>query len=350
MTLGVDLDPPGFHVSGRAAARTCPKAWTSSPSWPGGSAPTPRPWPPGPRWPALARLLATAHNIGVMERLRDLPSPAPAAGGGPLLQGLARAAHLPGHRGRLRPGLLRGTEGPGPGLLPGAAGPPRRRHPLPGRAAAWPICWPWARWSGARTCPRARWWWSMPWVLPQLASVLDLLDLAPQDAAEDMSPEEQILYSVPIFLRRFFSRANPKLAAEALAMVVARLQARAGDRRPLSALYTCESFELLAGSMDPTGRASLPAVLQSWVFHDSAQRPAHGLAGAAPAGPATASRSPDCWRKWAAAWTPRGPSPGARPAWPSCSCWSTAPGSPAGPTWPTAAGTCGSRTAPPSGR
>ncbi len=108
-------------------------------------------------------------------------------------------------------------------------------------------------------------------MLPQVASVLDLLDLAPAEAAEDMSPEEQILYSVPIFLRRFFSRASPRLAAEALPMVVgAPAGAGRGPAARCAALYTCESFELLAGSMDAAGREALPQIIQGWAFHEVA--------------------------------------------------------------------------------
>ena len=264
LTLGVVLDPPGLPAL-RPGAPYLPEGLDIVALMAGRQRPDAAALANGAQVARAPRLLATAHSIGVMERLRDLPSLRRLLEEVPHFQGLARAAHLHGHRGRLRAGLLRGPAGPGPGVLPGACWATRTTT-----SATRPRC----RMADLLALGEMEWRKDLPkgavvvdhaWVLPQLARVLDLLDLAPEEATEDMSPQEQIIYSVPIFLRRFFSRANPKLAAEAMAMVVPRLRARAGDRRPLSALYTCESFELLAGSMDPTGRASLPAVLQGWV-------------------------------------------------------------------------------------
>jgi len=104
-------------------------------------------------------------------------------------------------------------------------------------------------------------------------------------------------------------------------MVVERLRARAGDRRPLCALYTpCESFELLAGSMDARAGKRCPQIIQGWGLPTEVdRRPAHGLAGAAPGWPSTASASPGSSGRWAAAWTPWRSTPGLRPASPSCS-------------------------------
>jgi len=266
MTLGVALEPPGFPPS-RRLKPALPEGLDLVALMAGRQRPDCAVLATGSQVQGTARILATAHNLGVMERLRDLPS---------LQRLLEEVRSFKGWRElRTYLGIL-GDYAPAYSeaqrTLVLAFFRELLAHPdddIRYQAAC--------RMADLLALGEVEWRKDLPagavlaeksWGLPQVASVLDLLDLAPQDGAEDMSPEEMLLYSVPIFLRRFFSRASPKLAAEALPMVVARLAQRTGDRRPLSALYTCESFELLAGSMPPEGREALPRVVQSWVFHE----------------------------------------------------------------------------------
>jgi cytidyltransferase-like protein len=266
LSLGVVLEPPGFPLSGRARPYL-PEGLDIVALMAGRQRPDTAVLATGAQVQGTARLLATAHSIGVMSRLRDLPS---------LRRLLEELRSFRGWRElRTYMGIL-GDYAPALSEDQRALVLDFFRELLSHsdddiryQAAC--------RMADLLALGEVEWRKDLPdgvvvegpsWVLPQVASVLDLLDLAPAEAAEDMSPQEQIIYSVPIFLRRFFSRANPKLAGEALPMVVERLRARAGDRRPLCALYTCESFELLAGRMGPAGREGLPKLVQAWTFHE----------------------------------------------------------------------------------
>lgn len=266
LTLGVALDPTDFPVS-RRARPYLPAGLDPVALMGGQQRPDTAVLALGPQVQGTTRLLATAHSIGVMERLRDLPS---------LRRLLEEVRSSKGWR------ELRTYMGIVGDYAPALSEEQRSlaleffrellAHPdddIRYQAAC--------RMADLLALGEVEWRKDLPrdvvvpergWVLPQVAAVVDLLDRAPAEAAEDMSPEEQIIYSVPVFLRRFFNRAHPKLAAEAMPMVVARLTARAGDRRPLAALYACESFELLAGAMDAAGRAGLPRIIAAWTFHE----------------------------------------------------------------------------------
>jgi cytidyltransferase-like protein len=268
LTLGVALEPPGFPPS-RRPRPYLPEGLDIVALMAGRQRPDAAVLATGAQVAGTARLLATAHSIGVMARLRDLPS---------LRRLLEEVRSFRGWRElRTYLGIL-GDYAP-------ALSEEQRVFVLDFFRELLAHSDDDIRYQAA--CRMAdllalgdvEWRKDLPegvvvegpsWVLPQVASVLDLLDLAPQEAAEDMSPQEQIIYSVPIFLRRFFSRANPRLAAEVLPVVVQRLRARAGDRRPLAALYTCEAFELLAGALDPAGREALPKLIMGWAFHEVA--------------------------------------------------------------------------------
>ena len=266
LTLGVVLEPAGFPPSGRARPYL-PEGLDIVALMAGRLRPDTAVLATGGQVQGIARLLATAHSIGVMSRLRDLPS---------LRRLLEEIRSFRGWRElRTYLGIL-GDYAPALSEDQRALVLDFFRELLAHsdddiryQAAC--------RMADLLALGDVEWRKDLPdgvvvegasWVLPQVASVLDLLDLAPMEAFEDMSPQEQIIYSVPIFLRRFFGKASPKLAAEALPMVLQRLRERAGDRRPLCALYTCESFELLAGSMDAAGRESLPKLVQGWAFHE----------------------------------------------------------------------------------
>ncbi|WP_306599652.1 hypothetical protein [Geothrix sp. 21YS21S-2] len=268
LSLGVELDPPGFEVS-RRRRPWLPPGLDIVALMAGNQRPDTVALAAGGQVPSTARLVATAHNIGVMERLRDLPA---------LRRLLEEARSFNGWRDlRTYVGIV-GDYAPAFSEEQKALALDFFRellsHPdddiryqaacrMADLLALGEVEWRKDLPVGAALEER-------PWVMPHVIAVLDLLDLAPKEAAEDMGPEEQILYGVPIFLRRFFSRANPKLAAEALPQVVERLLGRAADRRPLSALYTCESFELLAREMDPAGRLRLPKLIRTWGFHEVA--------------------------------------------------------------------------------
>ena len=266
LALGVDLDPPGFPAS-RVARPRLPAGLDVVALMDGRLRPDLAALATGPQIPTTARYFATAHNIGVMERLRDLPA---------LRRLLEEARSARGAR-ELRTYL--GIVGD---YSPAFSGDQKAlaldffqsllTHPdddiryQAGCRMADLLALGESEW--VKDLPEGVEVAEPPWALPQFGAVLDLLDLAPPEAAEDMSPPEQVLYTVPIFLRRFFRRASPRLAREALAMVVERLRARAGDRRPLVGLYTCEAFELVAGELDPAGREPLPKLAQSWAFHE----------------------------------------------------------------------------------
>ena len=266
LTLGVVLDPPGFPAW-RRAKPYLPEGLDIVALMAGAQRPDAAVLATGAQVQGTARLMATAHSIGVMARLRDLPS---------LRRLLEEVRSFKGWR-ELRTYLgIVGDYAPAFSEDQRAMALEFFRelmaHPdddiryQAGCRMADLLALGEVEWR--KDLPDGVVVEERPWVLPQVAAVLDLLDLAPMEAAEDMSTEEQLLYSVPIFLRRFFNRASPKLAAEALPMVVERLKQRAGDQRPLAALYACESFELLASAMDAAGRAALPKVVETWAFHE----------------------------------------------------------------------------------
>ncbi|MDR3672285.1 MAG: adenylyltransferase/cytidyltransferase family protein [Holophaga sp.] len=266
LTLGVALEPPGFPPS-RRPRPYLPEGLDIVALMAGRQRPDAAVLATGAQVPGTARLLATAHSLGVMARLRDLPSLRRLLEEIRSFRGWRELRTYLGILGDYAPALSEEQRALVLGFYRELLG--HADDDIRYQAAC--------RMADLLALGDVEWRKDLPegvvvegpsWVLPQVAAVLDLLDLAPGEAAEDMSPQEQILYSVPIFLRRFFSQASPRLVAEALPMVVARLRQRAGDRRPLAALYTCESFELLAGALDAPGREALPKLVMGWAFHD----------------------------------------------------------------------------------
>jgi nicotinic acid mononucleotide adenylyltransferase len=266
LALGVALDPPGFQVSRRARPRL-PEGLDLVALLGGTGRPDGIALAAGPQVASMTRLLATAHTIGVMERLRDLPA----------LERLLEEARSHSGWRELRTYL---------GIVGDCA--PAYSEEQKSLALAFfrellahpdddiryqAAC----RMADLLALGEVEWRKDLPegaamqepaWVLPQVAAVMDLLDLAPLEPAEDMAAQERVLYAVPVFLRRFFGRALPALAAEALPLVLSSLEARAGDRRPLTALYVCESYELLAPVMGAPERERLPKRLLPWAFHE----------------------------------------------------------------------------------
>ncbi|MBN2490916.1 MAG: hypothetical protein JXQ29_08710, partial [Planctomycetes bacterium] len=107
------------------------------------------------------------------------------------------------------------------------------------------------------------------WVLDQVERVLDLLDLARAEADEDMSGPEMVVYGVPVILRSLVQRARPDLRRMVLERILERLRLRNADHRPLVGLYACESLELMLALFPPESRHRLAEVAQAWCHHES---------------------------------------------------------------------------------
>jgi len=107
------------------------------------------------------------------------------------------------------------------------------------------------------------------WVLDQVERVLKLLDLAGSEPQDDMGPTEMVIYGVPVILRRLVRRADEDLRRQVLDLMVERLSARASDRRPLVGLYVCEAFDLLLPFFSAAVRLHLVEVAQAWAHHEA---------------------------------------------------------------------------------
>ena len=215
----------------------------------------------------VSRLFTTAHNIGVMERLRDL---------GPLRGLLEEARSFEGWRDlRTYVGIL-GEYAPALSMEQKELALDfffellrHRDDDIRYHAAS--------RIGDLLALGEDFWRKDLPdgvapgggnWVLRQLERVLALLDLAGGEAEEDMGATERVVYAVPIVLRRLMRRADEGLRGEALERIVAGLMHRLGDHRPLAGLYACESFELLLPYLSPAQRRALPAAIAPWTAHE----------------------------------------------------------------------------------
>ncbi len=130
--LGVELNPPGFDCP-TPARPSCPKELDIVAVLAGRERPDAVALATGRNLTTIRRLLVTAHNLGVMERLRDLPA---------LRALLEEARSFESWRdlrtyltilGEYAPALSREQKALALRLLHRAARPPRRRHPLPRR-------------------------------------------------------------------------------------------------------------------------------------------------------------------------------------------------------------------------
>jgi nicotinic acid mononucleotide adenylyltransferase len=264
--LGVDLDPPGF-----------PTRIPAKPSVPAGLdvvrvlAARQRPdaiaLATGRNIGTLRRLMVTAHNIGVMERLRDLPA----------LRALIEEARSFDRWRDLRtylaivgeysPALSREQKALALDFFLELLGhrdddiryqaANRIGDLLGGGEDFWRKDLP----SGVVLRPERT-------VLDELERVLDLLDRAGEVTAEDMGPTERILYSIPLVIRRLLRRSDAGLRAQAWELIRASFTRRLGDRRPLVGLYVCESMEVAMPFLDVAAREVALQFAEEWMLHD----------------------------------------------------------------------------------
>jgi nicotinic acid mononucleotide adenylyltransferase len=267
VALRVELDPPAFPA-GRRTRPDLPKGLRIVDVMAGQDRADVVALATGRQIPTTSRFFATAHNVGVMERLRDLPA---------LRALLEEARSFEGWRD-LRTYL-------------GVVGDYSPAFSMEQRELALDFFFELLshrdddiryhagdRIGELLALGEESWRKDLPegvvvedgnWVLRQLERVLGLLDRAVREPDEDMSPAEQVCYAVPVILRRFLQHADTELHAAALPLIVERLSGRVGDRRPLVGLYVCEAFEVMLPHIDAAQRLHLVEVAQAWSHHDS---------------------------------------------------------------------------------
>ena len=265
--LGVDLNPPAFPT------RTPPK-----PSVPDGldvvrvlagkQRPDAIALATGRNLGTLRRLMVTAHNIGVMERLRDLPA---------LRALLEEARSFERWRdlrtyqailGEYSPALSREQKAVALDFFLELLGhrdddvrynaANRIGDLLAGGEDFWRKDLP----EGVVLRPERT-------VLDELERVLDLLDRAGPAAVEDMGPIERVLYAIPLVIRRLLRRADAGLRAQAWDLIRASFTRRLGDRRQLVGLYVCESMEVALPFLDAAAREVALSFAEEWMLHEN---------------------------------------------------------------------------------
>ncbi|MEW6337116.1 MAG: adenylyltransferase/cytidyltransferase family protein, partial [Acidobacteriota bacterium] len=265
LALGVQLDPPGFGTL-QPPRPKLPKGLSVTDVMAGRQRPDVVSLVRGPQVATVARFFATAHNIGVMERLRDLPA---------LRHLLEEARSFEGWRDlRTYLGVL-GEYAPALSMeqkelalefffdLLGHGDDDIRYHAA-------------NRIGDLLALGEDFWRKDLPegvaaegddWVLTQLDKVMALLERAGTEAEEDMGPTETVLYAIPIVVRRLVSRARGRIRDDALDRILARLEARVGDDRPLVALYACECCEVLAPHARPSDHERMAALAEARARH-----------------------------------------------------------------------------------
>ncbi|MFZ5787523.1 MAG: hypothetical protein ACOY3Y_13865, partial [Acidobacteriota bacterium] len=265
LALGVQLDPPGFGTL-QPPRPKLPKGLSVTDVMAGRQRPDVVSLVRGPQVATVARFFTTAHNIGVMERLRDLPA---------LRHLLEEARSFEGWRDlRTYLGVL-GEYAPALSMeqkelalefffdLLGHGDDDIRYHAA-------------NRIGDLLALGEDFWRKDLPegvaaegddWVLTQLDKVMALLERAGTEAEEDMGPTETVLYAIPIVVRRLVSRARGRIRDDALDRILARLEARVGDDRPLVALYACECCEVLAPHARPSDHERMAALAEARARH-----------------------------------------------------------------------------------
>ena len=264
--LGIDLDPPGFPPSGREAPQLPPQL--DVPAVLGGrERPETVALATGRRVSTTARLFTTAHNLGVMERLRDVPA----------LGALIEEARMsPGGRDlRTYVRIL--------GEYAAALSHEQKEQTLdflfellahPEDDVRYGVA---NRIGGILALGEDFWRKDLPpgvvaaggeWTEHQLDRVLGLLDRAGPEAEDDMALTERVVYAIPVVLRRFARDADPAQRGPALARVGARLAERIHDHRPLVGLYVCEAMELLLPYLAEETKLRLPEMALAWAHHE----------------------------------------------------------------------------------
>ena len=265
--LGVELDVAGLPTTKPPTPRL-PRGLSIVDVLAGRSRPDVVALATGPDIATVSRLFTTAHNIGVMERLRDLT---------PLRGLLEEARSFEGWRDlRTYIGIL-GEYAPALSMEQKELALDffyellaHRDDDIRYHAAN--------RIGDLLALGEDFWRKDLPdgvvqedgnWVLRQLERVLTLLDLAGPEAEEDMGETERVVYAVPVILRRFMRHTDEKLRAQALEQVYSGLMRRLGDHRPLVGLYACESFELLLRHLSVEQKLRLPEAVRSWADHEA---------------------------------------------------------------------------------
>ena len=263
--LGVHLDPPGFE--GEEPQRPqVPKELDILAVLAGRERPDAVALAAGHHITSLRRLLVTAHNLGVMERLRDLSA---------LRAMLEEARSFESWRGLRTYLAILGEYAPALSREQKAMAldffiellrhrdDDIRYHAanrigdlLAGSEDFWRKDLP----EGVVLRPERT-------VLDELSRVLALLDRARPEAEEDMGPTERVLYAVPIIVRRLLRHAEPELRRRAWDLVIENYSHRLQDRRPLVGLYVCETLEVSLEWIAPEQRPPLFRFAEAWSEH-----------------------------------------------------------------------------------
>ena len=263
--LRVQLDPPGFECE-QPPEPQIPRDLDIVSVLAGRSRPDAVALATGRKITTLRRLMVTAHNLGVMERLRDLPA---------LRALLEEARSFEGWRGLRTYLAILGEYAPALSREQKALAldffiellshrdDDIRYHAanrigdlLAGGEDFWRKDLP----EGVVLRPERS-------VLDELSRVLALLDRAKPEPEEDMGPTERVLYAVPIIVRRLLRHAEPELKQRAWDLVIENLGHRLRDRRPLVGLYVCETLEVGLEWIAPEQRPPLFRFAEAWSEH-----------------------------------------------------------------------------------
>ncbi len=263
--LGVQNDPPGFECK-QPPRPPIPRELDIISVMAGRARPDAVALATGHNIPALRRLMVTAHNLGVMERLRDLPA---------LRALLEEARSFERWRdlrtylailGEYAPALSREQKALALDFfieLLSHRDDDIRYHAanrigdlLAEEEAFWRKDLP----EGIVLRPERT-------TLDELGRVLALLDLAKPESEEDMGPTERVLYAIPIIVRRLLRHAGPELRRRAWELVTGTLSLKLGDGRPLVGLYVCETMEVSLEWVDPERRPEMLQFAEAWCDH-----------------------------------------------------------------------------------
>ncbi len=267
LTLGVRLDPPGFEGPPRGRPRV-PPGLDVVKLMAGRTRPDVVALATGSEIPTVARLFSTAHNIGVMERLRNVQA----------MRGLLEEARSSEGWRDLRTYL-------------GVLGEYSQALSMEQKDLALDFCLELLshrdddiryhasnRIGDLLALEESFWTKDLPdgvtvpestWALRRLEQVFELLDRATAEQEEDMGAVEKELYAIPVILRRLVRRAQEELRRDVLELVLQRARGRREDGRPLVGLYACESLEVLLPFFDEAQRLQLLEIAQAWAHHEA---------------------------------------------------------------------------------
>jgi nicotinic acid mononucleotide adenylyltransferase len=263
--LGVELDPPGFEC-GEPPQPRVPEELDIPAVLAGRGRPDAVALANGHDLDTVRRLLVTAHNLGVMERLRDLPA---------LRALLEEARTFESWRGLRTYLAILGEYAPALSQEQKALAfnffiellshrdDDIRYHAanrigdlFAGKEDFWRKDLP----AGVVLRPERT-------TFDELGRILALLDRAKPEAEEDMRPTERVLYALPIIVRRLLRNAEPETKQRAWKLVKENFISRLRDRRPLVGLYVCEALEASLDVIQPSERPALLKFVDAWSEH-----------------------------------------------------------------------------------